>query len=116
MEIPFVSSPSTQPYICPRAQTHSLVRKHSVDLRGPKTSISLEDLFWSELRRLAEIKTRGKIGPLIVEIEHDMKPEQINLSSAIRLYVLAECIKERGGTAATAAITVTANDNGAPVE
>jgi len=65
--------------------------KRSVTIDGHRTSISLEDAFWSELSALA--KARGKsLSALVAEIDH-AKAGPGNLSSALRLYVLAELKK-----------------------
>lgn len=60
--------------------------KHSVTLRGHRTSISLEDAFWTEFRRLAAEKGQP-INALVAEIDADRGLET-GLASAIRLYVL----------------------------
>lgn len=67
-------------------------RKRSVAIRGHRTSYSVEDAFLDELRRLSE--QAGKpLGALIAEID-STRPEGVNLSSAIRLHVLAELQRE----------------------
>jgi predicted DNA-binding ribbon-helix-helix protein len=64
-----------------------MIRKHSATLHGHRTSFSLEDAFWEELRLIAS--TRGmSIAALIAEID-DKRPADSNLSSALRIYVLA---------------------------
>jgi predicted DNA-binding ribbon-helix-helix protein len=63
------------------------IEKRSVDIGGHKTSISLEDEFWQELKSLARAQhmTLGKlIG--IIDIDRTNK----NLSSSLRLYVLEQ--------------------------
>lgn len=66
--------------------------KHSVTLRGHRTSISLEDEFWRELRRIAA--DQGKpINALVSEIDAARGVDS-GLASAIRLYVLRE-LRER---------------------
>ena len=61
------------------------IKRHSIDLAGHKTSVSLEDEFWKSLREIAG--GRGKsLSRLIDEIDVERKFE--NLSSAIRLFVL----------------------------
>jgi predicted DNA-binding ribbon-helix-helix protein len=61
------------------------VVKHSVVIDGHKTSVSLEDAFWSSLKEIADAQG-AKLSALVAEI--DKKREQSNLSSAIRLFVL----------------------------
>jgi len=62
----------------------SAVIKRSVLIDGRKTSISLEDEFWDGLREIAD---RGKLGlsRLVEQINQDR--DNINLSSAIRVFV-----------------------------
>lgn len=64
----------------------SLVRKHSVSIRGHKTSYSLEQPFYGELARIAAVRDLP-LAALIAEIDAH-RPRDANLSSAIRLYVL----------------------------
>jgi predicted DNA-binding ribbon-helix-helix protein len=64
----------------------SLVAKRSIVAAGHKTSVSLEDAFWNGLREIA----RGRnttLSELVAAI--DSERQQSNLSSAIRLFVLA---------------------------
>lgn len=65
------------------------MRKRSVTIAGHRTSVSVEDEFWKELLAIAE---RGgkSINGLIAEID---AARDRNLSSAIRLRVLAELKK-----------------------
>ena len=65
-----------------------MIRKHSVSLHGHRTSFSLEDQFYTELTRIAD-KRDLSLAALIAEID-DARDGEINLSSAIRLFVLAE--------------------------
>jgi len=60
--------------------------KRSVVIRSHKTSISLEDAFWRHLREIARAKG-WTISKLIAQI--DGRRKYSNLSSAIRLFVLA---------------------------
>lgn len=61
-------------------------RKHSLTLRGHRTSVSLEDDFWVEIRRLA--KAEGKsVNELIAEIDA-ARGVSAGLASAIRVHVL----------------------------
>ena len=65
----------------------SPIVKRSIVIAGHKTSVSLEDAFWTDLKQIA--RTREKtLGELIAEI--DETREFGNLSSAIRLFVLAQ--------------------------
>ncbi|MFP6744854.1 MAG: ribbon-helix-helix domain-containing protein [Alphaproteobacteria bacterium] len=59
--------------------------RHSVVLYGHRTSVSVEAPFWDALKSIAE--ARGvSLNRLIAGIDRD---RQGNLSSAIRVYVLA---------------------------
>ena len=60
--------------------------KHSLVIAGHRTSISLEDAFWSGLKRIAA-KERRALASLVAEI--DATRGDANLSSAIRVFVLA---------------------------
>lgn len=63
-----------------------MIRKHSATLHGHRTSFSLEDAFFDELKAIAE--TRGlSFAGLLAEID-DARPADSNLSSALRVYVL----------------------------
>lgn len=66
--------------------------KRSVTIAGHRTSVSLEDPFWSELGRIAS-RDHKSLNGLIAEIDED---RETNLSSAIRLYVLAALRREAG--------------------
>lgn len=60
--------------------------KHSLTLRGHRTSVSLEDEFWRAFLDIA--KEKGKpINVLAAEIDADRGVE-MGLASAIRVFVL----------------------------
>lgn len=63
----------------------SLVIKRSIVIAGHKTSVSLEDAFWQELKRIAGHQ-RTTLSSVVSGI--DTQRSQGNLSSAIRLFVL----------------------------
>jgi predicted DNA-binding ribbon-helix-helix protein len=67
----------------------SLVVKRAIRLDGHKTSVTLEDAFWSALRVIAaEQETSAQ--HLIATIDGERRERQHpNLSSAVRLFVLA---------------------------
>lgn len=62
--------------------------KHSVTLKGHRTSISLEDEFWQALRNIA-IEKSMPINVLVAEIDVD-RGADIGLASAIRLFILRD--------------------------
>jgi predicted DNA-binding ribbon-helix-helix protein len=70
------------------------MRRHSVTLSGHKTSISLEDGFWEELKRIAA--ARGlSMNALVTEID---KTRSGNLSSALRMLVLEDLHQPSGNS------------------
>jgi len=66
--------------------------KHSVTLKGHRTSVSLEDEFWAEFRAIAAEKGKP-INALVAEIDAE-RGMDLGLASAIRLYVL-KTLKDR---------------------
>ena len=68
------------------------LRKYSVRIAGHPTSISLEPEFWAAFGRVAE-RRGASIASLITEID---AARSGGLSSAIRLFVLAELEKQTG--------------------
>lgn len=71
------------------------VVKRSIEIAGHRTSITLEDEFWTALRDIAD--ARGKtLRGLIAAI--DARRGKNNLSSAVRLYVLDYYREEASGT------------------
>jgi predicted DNA-binding ribbon-helix-helix protein len=64
----------------------SPVAKRSIVIGGHKTSVSLEEAFWSGIKEIAGARSIT-LSDLVSEI--DRKRDQGNLSSAIRLQVLA---------------------------
>jgi len=61
--------------------------KHSVRIAGHATSVSLEKAFWDALAEIAERRNLS-INALLAAIDAERSG---NLSSAIRLFVLACC-------------------------
>lgn len=70
-----------------------MLHKHSVAIKGHPTSFSLEDEFYTELRRIAATK-KQPLASLITKIDRDRSPDQ-NLSSAIRVFILHD-VKSAG--------------------
>jgi predicted DNA-binding ribbon-helix-helix protein len=62
----------------------SLVVKHSVVIDGHKTSVSLEDAFWSDLKDIADMQ-HASLSEVVTKIDKGRRAG--NLSSAIRLFV-----------------------------
>ena len=67
------------------APMKSLVAKRSIVIDGHKTSVSLEDAFWHDLKNIAHTQ-QATLSELVARI--DETRERGNLSSAIRLFVL----------------------------
>jgi predicted DNA-binding ribbon-helix-helix protein len=70
----------------------SSIVKRSVVIGGHKTSVSLEDPFWTDLKQIAHAQ-HVTLSALVAQI--DDTREQSNLSSAIRLFVLRHSRNER---------------------
>ena len=70
----------------PRDPMKSGVIKRSIDIGGHKTSVSLEDEFWDALREIATLR-KLTVSKLAQQI--DSERANGNLSSAIRVFVLA---------------------------
>lgn len=63
----------------------TVIVKRSVTLAGHRTSISLEEAFWTRLKRIAAAREIS-LARLVAEI--DAARGGANLSSAIRVFVL----------------------------
>jgi predicted DNA-binding ribbon-helix-helix protein len=65
------------------------LQKHSIIIAGHSTSITLENIFWLELKKIAKNKSLS-LGQLITQLD-DERAEN-NLSSAIRVFILKEAL------------------------
>lgn len=63
--------------------------KHSLTLRGHRTSVSLEPAFWQAFRDLAAQEGKG-LNDLAAEIDAGRTADE-GLASAIRVHVLRAC-------------------------
>jgi len=72
-------------------EMESPICKRSVVINGHKTSVSLEEPFWHEMKLLAG-KENKPISEMIASID---QTREGNLSSAIRLFVLDRCRQPR---------------------
>jgi len=72
-----------------RPKTYAII-KRSIVIDGHKTSISLEDGFWEELKDMAHAR-RSNLSKLVAQIDQTRTG---NLSSAIRVFIL-EHIRDR---------------------
>ncbi len=61
--------------------------KRSLTLRGHRTSVSLEDMFWHSLKEISSEQGKA-INALAAEIDAERDLET-GLATAIRLYILA---------------------------
>ena len=64
------------------------MKKISVSLTGHQTSITLEPEFVAELQRIAQDKKKS-VASIITDID-DTRAPGTNLSSAIRVWILAQ--------------------------
>ena len=71
----------------------SRIVKRSIVIDGHKTSVSLEDQFWSGLKEIARAQG-ATLSKVVAEI--DSVRQQGNLSSALRLFVLDQVRMPRG--------------------
>ena len=74
----------------------SVIVKRSIVLAGHKTSVSLEDPFWTSLKDIAHGQ-RLSLSELVGAI--DARRQDGNLSSAIRLFVLDHYRGQSAGVA-----------------
>lgn len=63
-----------------------MMKKHSVTIAGHRTSLTLEDAFWSFLKDTAQQRDMT-LNALVTEIDRN-RDLSINLCSALRLFVL----------------------------
>jgi predicted DNA-binding ribbon-helix-helix protein len=67
------------------------VVKRSISIAGHKTSITLEEPFWTSLHEIASSRGRS-VSQLLSEIQQNARADDPgNFSSAVRLYILGYC-------------------------
>jgi predicted DNA-binding ribbon-helix-helix protein len=86
----------------------SPIVKRSIVIGGHKTSVSLEDAFWSGLKEIA-LGQRTTLSNTVAEI--DRCRQQSNLSSAIRLFVLDQ-VRARASNGAAKQVEVSVMNGG----
>jgi predicted DNA-binding ribbon-helix-helix protein len=64
------------------------IAKRSIIINGHKTSISLEDQFWSEIKAIAA-ERQLTLSQVVAMVDHD-RGGFSNLSSALRCFALAQ--------------------------
>ncbi|RDW14501.1 ribbon-helix-helix domain-containing protein [Paracoccus thiocyanatus] len=62
--------------------------KRSITIGGHRTSVSLEDAFWRELRDIA--RAQGRTAAMLIAAIDAARPPEVGLATALRLYVLAQ--------------------------
>jgi predicted DNA-binding ribbon-helix-helix protein len=67
------------------------LRRRSVTIAGHRTSVSLEDPFWDQLKKISA-ERNVSIAQVVAEVD---KARQSNLSSALRVFVLQELLKRQ---------------------
>jgi predicted DNA-binding ribbon-helix-helix protein len=87
----------------------SAVTKRSVVIGGHKTSVSLEEPFWAEVRSIAG-NEQITVSSLLRRI--DRERSNANLSSAIRVYVLEHVRDRANGVRPKAELQPYTNGNG----
>ncbi|MGV6889294.1 ribbon-helix-helix domain-containing protein [Rhodophyticola sp. SM2404] len=68
-------------------------QKRSLTLRGHRTSVSLEDVFWDEFRLIADARGQA-VNELAAEID-EARGVSSGLATAIRLFVVNELRAQR---------------------
>lgn len=68
-----------------------VVRKRSVTIHGHATSFSIEDEFWDACRVLAR-QSGMSLAAYVAHVD-ETRPRDANLSSALRVNILAAAIK-----------------------
>ena len=66
------------------------LRRRSVTIAGHRTSVSLEDPFWDQLKNIARTRSVS-VAQVVAEVD---KGRGGNLSSALRVFVLQEVLKQ----------------------
>ncbi|MBL4802276.1 MAG: ribbon-helix-helix domain-containing protein [Emcibacter sp.] len=72
------------------SRDENILKKHSIVIAGHQTSITLENIFWEQLKQLAKERDLS-LSLLVAEIDSQ---RQANLSSALRVYVLKNALKD----------------------
>ena len=70
----------------------SAVLKRTIEISGRRTGVSLEDAFWDALQVIAV--ARGATRPALIT-QVSKKRRHVNLSSALRLFVLGYYRRQR---------------------
>lgn len=94
----------------------SSIHKRSLNLGAHKTSVSLEDEFWSALKEIA--RSEGiALFELAAKIDRQRSNDpRANLSSALRLYVLDYYVRQNPPRASTTALPAAHGTTGTAFE
>ena len=63
------------------------IKKRSVTIGNHRTSISIENEFWNELKKLSDYQ-KISLNKLILKIDNEKPKDYGNLSSYIRVWIL----------------------------
>ncbi|MEM1021326.1 MAG: ribbon-helix-helix domain-containing protein [Sphingomonadales bacterium] len=68
-------------------------QKHSLSIRGHRTSLSLEPVFWEALKAEAKAQDRP-VAQLVADLDEARiaRRDGLNLSSAIRVYLFEKAV------------------------
>ena len=69
-------------------------RKRSLILNGHNTSVSLEDLFWEELKNIAK-EEELSVNQLVAKIDESRNFEKRGLATELREFVLKHHLKDK---------------------
>ena len=69
-------------------------RKRSLILNGHNTSVSLEDLFWEELKNIAK-EEELSVNQLVAKIDESRNFEKRGLATELREFVLKHHLKKK---------------------
>ena len=67
-------------------------KKRSLTLKGHRTSVSIEDKFWEEFRKIAYRK-QVSVNELASQLDANRELNSVSLASLIRNLVLADLLK-----------------------
>lgn len=66
------------------------IKKYSITIAGHRTSVTLEPVFWEQIKNLAD-REKLSVNALVEKID---KGRKTNLSSALRVYVLENLLNQ----------------------
>jgi len=78
--------------VIPKHAVRTAIAKHSVIVRGHKTSVSLEPPFWEALQVIAEERQMTRYA--LIALRDEASGRSKNLSSDLRVFVLDHYLHE----------------------